>query len=458
MSRKRDSQPVPRIADRERLEHIERVAQALNQRKTGGGFLLTGFHDLLATLRSFVSIDDDIYPEKATQILFSAAHDSRKSAEVTAEVLQACIDARIREFKSTPPQSFSVTSTISLGAKIKFGRINSRTGRVRLPTKLTKAMEDARKALLSTRPYSRHDLSQFDHYRPVVIDVRARDPHEAMHVAMRTLNIFRAVWNLTSNRGRSVRWFGPPQPFNRIRMGPIHTVHDSEGHLAADTCWYDDVTRQAEPFNDPDAWARMRRNETVVRNCLRLSGYRRDVEDALVHYVVALDNDREPDAFLAMWGLLEFLTNCEGNYDTLVRRAAFQYSNAERALHLTTLKHLRLYRNRQVHEISSLSNHAPLAQVRLYVENLLAIHLGLTKRFNSRADLMELLSLSTDVRYLKSRIDLIRDAVRFCSGERIRRRRAPSRRIRNRNENTDDRGSRNETNGQVTDARGEDQE
>lgn len=445
MSRKRDSQPAPRIADRERLEHIERVAQALNQRKTDGGFALNGFHELLATLRSFVSIDDTIYPERANQIVRSAAHDSRQATEITAEVLQKCIDARIREFKSTPLQSFSVSSTISIGDKIRFGRINSPTGRIRLPNAFSRVMGNAREKLLSALPYSRHELSSFCRYRPVVIDVQAREAHEAMNTALRTLNIFRAVWNLTSNRGRSVFRFGPPQPFNRIRLGPIHFVHNPDGSLAVDTYWCDDVTRQAELFNDPDVWARMRRNESAVRSCLRSSGYRRDVEDALVHYVTALDNDREPDAFLAMWGLLEFLTDCGSNYDVLVRRASFAYSGAERLMHLTTLQHLRQYRNRQVHEISSLSSDAPLSQVRRYVEDLLSLHLGLTKRFNSRAELMEFLSLSPDVRHLRSRLDLIRDAVRFCSGERVQRRRTLSRRVRRRHERTDDQGLGSET-------------
>lgn len=204
------------------------------------------------------------------------------------------------------------------------------------------------------------------------------------------------------------------KPVNPLFLAPIHSLHRIDGSLAWDSWWYEpNYFRPAHPLADKSKVDRMLAFTIELRSRLRTLAYTTDLQSALLRYGRALDSRDLNDAFLRLWGLLEFLTaTTSAPYTVTARRAAFLF--AERDYAFQVLSHLANYRNRFVHagseteEIESL-----LYLLKRHVEALLIFHAGNRIGFASIAEAGEFLDMPSDKTALAERIRKLRFASKF---------------------------------------------
>lgn len=77
---------------------------------------------------------------------------------------------------------------------------------------------------------------------PVIAKVDAYDARHAFEIAIDQIDLIRGLINLIVNKNRSLLSIVFPRDlhaFNRIRLGPIHSIHDPDGTLATEILWYE---------------------------------------------------------------------------------------------------------------------------------------------------------------------------------------------------------------------------
>jgi hypothetical protein len=255
-------------------------------------------------------------------------------------------------------------------------------------------------------------------YMPVSMLVSARTPDEAAELALSAIDLVRASWNLSLNRGKSWRVSGGrASPVNDIRLSPFHTVHDASGALATPTYWYDPAyVSPAKLFSDKRRFATLLKFASNLRSRLATINYKQEVEAALIRYVRALDSADLNDAFLRLWSLLEHLTDSSHDpYKVTTRRAAFLFQDRERAQ--LVLAHLTNHRNRFVHAGSDADDIESLVfLLKPYVDQLLLFHIGNSFGFETRRDAASFMDLPTSRADIDLRMSRLRAAREFVSG------------------------------------------
>ena len=126
---------------------------------------------------------------------------------------------------------------------------------------------------------------------PVVsVKTSARSATDAHHRGLDALDETHGIINFVANRTVQVRVSsGPSQPVNQLRLGPLQTIHDQDGHIATPGFWYE------TDFVQPIRLVSLGKDAATVRQLLRLC--RRNYGQPLVshgrvgllRYVRALD-------------------------------------------------------------------------------------------------------------------------------------------------------------------------
>jgi hypothetical protein len=255
------------------------------------------------------------------------------------------------------------------------------------------------------------------HYKRVSATVAARGPYEAAEKALNAIDLIRASWNLSINRGKGWRHSsGRPSPVNDIRLSPFHTVHQISGALATDTYWYDpSFAKAASLYSDKPRFLRLQEFARKLRLRLVAHPYRRDVEAALVRYVRALDSPDLNDSFLRLWSLLEYLTDSGRDpYKVAIRRTSFLFQDHERAR--LVLMRLTEHRNRFVHAGSdSQEIEALVFLLKRHVDTLLLFHIESAGRFPLRSEAAKFLDLPSSKSEIDVRLKRLRYARRLAT-------------------------------------------
>lgn len=253
------------------------------------------------------------------------------------------------------------------------------------------------------------------HYMQLCALVSARTPHEAAERALNDIDLVRASWNLSLNRGKSWRSSGGrPAPVNDIRLSPFHTVHETSGKLATETYWYDPgYSKPATLYSDKTKFGRLIEFAKNLRSRLGQVPYRSEMEQALIRYVRALDSADLNDAFLRLWSLLEYLTDSTHDpYKVAARRAAFMFADRERSQ--LVLTHLTNHRNRFVHAGSDTDDIESLVfMLKRYVDALLFFHLGNRFGFMSRGEAARFMDLPVTRAEIDVRLKQLRQARKY---------------------------------------------
>jgi len=365
--------PDPVIAEIDRIRFV----------KKDGSIAFRGFSyfELKSLLCACVELDKTIVPEDKRRIVGRAVGVVDKARPLSAKTLLREIAKREREFLALPARHRAFVSSVSIryaaalsprvvhGARITFCR--------QLPKRFDRswAEDTAGEEIVGELPKT---------YSAVIVTVLGRSEHEVVFRAMQQLDLLRSIWNLALNCGKRMGWCsGRPEPVNDILIGPIHTLHLSNGRPVSDLSWYEPgYLKAVKPFDDESRWERLQKEEDYVRRRLRNNKQRPFVEDMLRRYGRALDQWDFENAFLQLWGILESLTGTIGtSYDATVRRGSFLMARKE--YHAQLLGLLRKSRNDVVHHARSLEDSVCMVyQLKVYVEALLLFLLKNANQFS----------------------------------------------------------------------------
>jgi hypothetical protein len=233
------------------------------------------------------------------------------------------------------------------------------------------------------------------------------------------LDILRAIWNFAINWSLlSQRSFGGGrwEPVNKIRPGPVTTVHLPDGKLAAEQWWYEPCFVQGDLEDLTKNWSTIEKNTPWFLKQWNLIPYKEDADAFWVRYARAFDRADHEANFLRLWSLLELLTGTNGErYDETIRRTLFICR--EREFNRLILEHLRDCRNALVHRDESTGEvDRYLFQLKRYVEDLIRLHLAWAGKFQTLNEFGEFLSLPADSSMLKKRITLALRGLKFRRG------------------------------------------
>ncbi|MDQ3712733.1 MAG: hypothetical protein M3388_11010 [Acidobacteriota bacterium] len=395
------------------------LANKLNQRikNLSGDF---NHHDsvitnILTVIYSSLEFDSKIPETEKRNIVWKGISATVEKGDVTEKFLGE-ISREENSYKNLKPQKFVLVTSISVNY---FGELN----KIKLPDKITIIFNRflpnkfSRKSIIESVRQGkvvREDEipSNFVYVRA---NVEARSIVEAYHKAIDALDLLRGVWNLYFNLGVGRRMsFGGKNPVNKIILGPIHTLHKSNGKLATEDFWYEpNYVKPLFPFSITNDYKKLKKYEKLIRGRIRNSNYSTEIENSILKYTRALDERNFNNAFLALWSLLENLTGSIASYDDAIKRTLFLYKDKE--FHKLILEHLRSYRNKTIHTGDSISEgmETLLYQLKSYVEMLLRFHLYNNLKFKDISESAQFLSLNSDRNFLKEKINWLSKAEKF---------------------------------------------
>lgn len=408
------------MAHRRKDTDLTALAARAERAKADGdpsGFLSGAlvYSDFAIVLGGCVEFHAEIPEFECKRIITKVAHDPAIPRPITADHLLRECSKHEQAYLTLPKKSYRLLTEISLWWTIDAPRIV--IGSTTLTFKPKSEMGFSARSKLFQESHGTVGFDLPASYMRLSAHVTARTPHEAAERALNAIDLARASWNLSLNRGKTWRYSGGrPAPVNDIRLSPFHTIHDLKGKLATETFWYDPgYTRPANLFSDKTKFTRLLTFAGSLRSRLAQLPYRAEIEGALIRYVRALDSADLNDTFLRLWSLLEYLTDSTHDpYKVATRRAAFMFADRERSR--LVLTHLTNHRNRFVHAGSDADDIESLVfQLKRYVDKLLLFHLGNRFGFPSRNEAARFMDLPPDKNDLDFQIKRLRDAKKFVS-------------------------------------------
>lgn len=396
------------------------AARAERARADGdpGGFITDGFvsSDFSLVLGGCIEFHTDLPEFERKRIVRRVSRDAKTSRPITADSLLKQCSKLEQEYLALSMKPFRLLTEISISWTIDVPRTNVGQTTVTFNPRTVRGFSERSRLFNESRGTVGFALP--DHYMRVSALVSARTPYEAAEKALNVIDLVRASWNLSLNRGKAWRRSGGrPSPVNDIRLSPFHTVHDSVGALATETYWYDPgFSKPAGLYSDKLRFSKLQEFAQNLRTRLTQLPYRSDIESALIRYVRALDSADLNDAFLRLWSLLEYLTDSGHDpYKVATRRAAFMFQDRERAQ--LVLTHLTQHRNRFVHAGSDSDEIESLVfLLKRHVDSLLLFHLGNSFGFATRAEAARFMDLPPNRDEIDLRIRRLRSARKFISG------------------------------------------
>jgi hypothetical protein len=373
------------------------------------------FNEYVSILCNILQIHSEIPEGEKKKILLQAINASAKTATINRANIERELNPLIITFLKKPFQKFVLYTSISLerfsGLKnVKIGDVTIRFD--------DRALNKFKKGAQQQLKNARH-LLHFDppkNYLPIRASILSRSPLAAFNNALDAIYLLRGIWNLALNQERWRVSFGLLKPLNAIVLGPIHTIHQMSGEVASDLWWYDpEYIKPVMLYDIAKNLPAVYQFEKRIRNSLRQLKYRDTIEWAFREYARALYHRNWHTAFLALWPVLEVLTNSGGdNYKVTIRRASFIFKEPD--LHREILNHLRESRNAFVHSNKNSDDIEQLTQqLKRYIEALLRFHLNIGRSFVSIKEATEFLDLPIDIINLSKKIRLSQLAKRFRS-------------------------------------------
>jgi len=378
------------------------------------------YNGLVVVLANMLHLSSEVSEVKKFDLLQQAIRLTRQEGDITAVKLLGQLRKAENQYIEQPKHDFILATFISADAwftqpKLENRRIYNATITFghKLPEKFqsthNKIREHAKRTIPGKFP---------DRYQAVRVRVSARTATEAAESALDRLDLLRAIWNFSITRNSSLHprtTSGIRKPINALVLGPLQTIHKPNGEEVSDETqwWYEpSYIAPITPFDVERNSERMYKDEKWVRERLSRLPYQINLENIFVRYVHALDDTNWKNTFLALWSILEELTNTTGNYEQTIKRTAFLYEDT--AYHMEILNHLRRHRNDLIHEGSSTIFFETLSyQAIYYVNQLLEFHLVNHFKFESLGAVADFLGHAIDKDKLKMSFQLLKKVVKF---------------------------------------------
>lgn len=372
----------------------------------------------VATLGDSLLLSEQIPDYEKHRIVWQSISAAGKVGRITGRSIVAEAAKLERSYLAARLEPYVLVTSVSLPPAAEVPRFHVYGTTITFPRSLPLALQRHRYELVETTklqlladPPSR--------YLNVRVHTRGRSSYSAAELALRTLDEIRGMWNLDVNR--RVLWAsssGRLRPVNRIVLGPIHSLHRPSGKLADGGHLYEPLYHGELPL-----YSRREDIEGIltftlrIRRWIRQIPYRQDFSSWFVRYARAFDEVDRITSFIKLWSLLEDLTITGERepHALTVERGSFVFR--DRAYHRGILDQLREARNYFVHEGGTREDTERLLyQLKRYVEVLLLFHVSHGKRFGSKENVRDFLSLPSDKNMLTKRAELINFAQQFLKG------------------------------------------
>lgn len=370
-------------------------------------------HGLSAILQSMIVFDDSIVWALRRSSISKALSATIRASRPEKGFFLDELNRELYAARAKRRTKFSLLTTISASGERIHKTIAVENCKIRLidkpfPKKYREREDQEKRYRQLGEPTPRG-------YQRVIVSGEAPHPHEAVHLCLRSLDIYRALLCLFTNLMMELSFGTPKMPINRIVLGNMHSLHLRNGKLNDENqYWF-------EPYpENPKAHVYPANKVKIIRNninwmlaAIGQSKYGDRLKGALLRYVRALD-ERDPDtAILKMWGALESLSmQSDDNYDALVRRCSFVVADTE--FHRQQLEGLRAIRNSNVHA-GEYSEEARTYcyQMQFYFYCLFIFHIQNCQYFTSLSEAMSFLDLSHNREDLKRKKALVEKAIAF---------------------------------------------
>lgn len=379
-----------------------------NRQQNGETFSLTGWETAQQSpvLESMLKFPPDLLREDWARIIFQGL--CRAKAPLDKDTFLAAAAAEARAQSARPFREYIVLTAMSISLSLMPRSITWGNCQFTFLKGAYPGRYRSRTELLSDFSELKDDTPE--NYSRLAIRVRSKSPARAVSLALVQLNELRAMLNFFANW--SFEHTGKfMAPINKIRLGRLHTVHNSDGTLAAETIWHESNFKATSIYDDtrfPEIYKTARR----FLNRLKTIPYGPEVKESLAQFVRGLDEPDANVAYLRVWSALERLTTSD--QDALIRRCAFICSDRESQI--LTLKHLQKYRNDAVHEGVSTENAKRETYLLLgFYRAMLRFHLSNGYLFSSLAEANEFLDYPPDVNILRRKKQLMERAIFYQS-------------------------------------------
>lgn len=370
--------------------------------------------DILTVINSSLEFDSKIPETEKRNIVWKAISSAIEKNNLTENLLGE-ISKEENLYINLNPQRFVLVTSISVNYFGEINKVNLQDNTTIIFNKFL-PQKFNRKSILESANESKivREDEIPNNFVYVRVNVKARTILEAFDKAIDGLDFLRGIWNLFFNQGVGRRWSSGKTQINKIILGPIHTLHKSNGKLATENYWYENNFRKPLfSFQITNEYEKLKKYERAVRTKILKSNYNIEIENSILRYARALDEKNFNNSFLALWSLFENLTGSVANYKDAIDRTLFLYKDRE--FHKIILEHLRMYRNMTVHTGDSISEDLEilLFQLKGYVEMLLRFHLFNTLKFKDIAESAQFLSFDPNREVLKKKINWLTKAEKF---------------------------------------------
>lgn len=375
------------------------------------------FHEYRILLTEMFDTSEYIpYVEKENIILESIRNVGKRD-KITARKLRNEIRRLIQLFETKQEVTYVLISTLSVNKDFKIHRRRINNCTVTFHSKLERNFYNE---------YDKQKQAADNHlswifpkdYIYSKIYTKAKSPSQATEKALYSLDLLRGIWNLELNRIQSIRISlgGLIKPINKIALGPIETLHLTDGKLATQEFWYQPEYQQPlAVFNNSTTISKLFDYEKKVRILIRDHKYKSDIEKLIIRYVQAGDLYNFQDSFIRFWGLLETLTGKKFHtHDDVIKKTIFLYSNTDNEYLRQLLNILKEFRNEAVHLGSNSKNIETLVFIlKKFVEALLYFHINNKFKFNSLHEATEFFELTQSQDMFKKQMKRLQNLKKF---------------------------------------------
>jgi hypothetical protein len=369
--------------------------------------------DHIPILLSFIDIGDQITPNEAVGIFYSAFHKLRRENNPDFIEFERIIKADISGILIRPLQSYYMTSTVS------FDRLSRAAYRTRTIGRSKVAIGAEYPKKLQTQTWFMSGFGDVNHTEPVRYarlwsGTRARTEQQAAHHMLNDIELLIAMYNVVLGRTRPSILVGKKRPLNKVRLGPIQLLHSRTGAVDPNRVFYEpDFRDEIEPYRLDVVPKQM--DACLKGFCwtLKHSPIGDIIDKSIRQYNAAMSNHDESLCLIRLWSCLEILTGTtRAETKDTVRRASFfskDYDYRRRKLAL-----IADLRNSYVHSGTEITMVDHLVMdLKVYVAELIMTLVFGDRKFETQEQYLQVLDLPSRVDDLRKRIKVAKLGIRM---------------------------------------------
>lgn len=400
---------------------IEQILKSATLTQDGRASYGAEYFEYKSALKSMLEFSrcESLSPDTLDSLIDSALDTYTKEAltskQKNKEKLLKILNSNIVSHFKKPTKIFHIATSISISGHPPIKRIKIHDAEIRFyPSGLPKKY-NTRQQLDET--WTKPHAHTPENFSGVIISLEARTLADAFYSSMEHLDFLRGVLSFYANPGMSFSLWGRRKgAINKIRLGGMHTVHNTDGSLASEDYWYEhtEISDKTFVFKQEN----LKKTAAAIRKILRridsITGGER-IRDGIIRYTRALDEADSDYSIIKLWGALESTVNESDNSDIIIRRCSYLYKDHELIRQILEIS--KVYRNRNVHAgISSAAADQIAYQIHRIFRALIFFYVG-NKDFRSLREANTFLDSPILDGDINRKIYLLKKAVRFRNGD-----------------------------------------